>query len=271
MRFYGNAARLHAVSRSVAAAIGEEAPRLRDRIRIIPYPVTLGTGDISGSDLPSKRRKRVLFVGRLHPEKGVHVLLGAFARIPEAIRRDWCLEIVGPEQVASGGGGAKYLRGLVDLAAPIAASVQWGGGVFEPSRLAEIYRSARIFVYPSLAEKGETFGLAPLEAMSFGCVPVVSRLSCFNEYVDDGVCGLTFDHAGGEPERALTQVLVELMENEERVEKLAVAALGKAQHFSLERIARMHLDDFSAVLEESRQRSAGRKDPSLAVARHGDG
>lgn len=267
MRFYGNAARLHAVSQSVATAIGEEAPRLRDRIRIIPYPVTIGANGVSESRLPNaERRKKILFVGRLHPEKGVHVLIGAFACLPEAVRRGWCLEVVGPEQVALGGGGAGYLSGLVQLAVPVKDSVHWGGAVFDASRLAEIYKSARVFVYPSLAEKGETFGLAPLEAMSFGCVPVVSRLSCFNEYVDDGVCGVAFDHSGSRPELVLAAVLAALMRNEGRVEKLAAAAFAKAQNFSLERIARMHMDDFSEVLEESRSRSAGRSHavPSIA-------
>jgi glycosyltransferase involved in cell wall biosynthesis len=46
-----------------------------------------------------------------------------------------------------------------------------------------------MFVYPCLAEQGETFGLAPLEAVACGAVPIVSDLSCFGDFITPGVNG----------------------------------------------------------------------------------
>ena len=49
-----------------------------------------------------------------------------------------------------------------------------GEPLFSEVDLKKELDSAQIFVYPSKAEYGETFGLSVLEAMSCGCVPVVS-------------------------------------------------------------------------------------------------
>ena len=76
MRFYNRAARLQAPSTAIANAIKQEAPQLESKISVIPYPVP----QAARAALPalSIRPKTVLFVGRLHPEKGIHLLIEAF-------------------------------------------------------------------------------------------------------------------------------------------------------------------------------------------------
>ncbi len=48
--------------------------------------------------------------------------------------------------------------------------------------LAQYYKSASVFIYPSLYEG---FGIPPLEAMSFGCPVVASNVSSIPEVVGD--------------------------------------------------------------------------------------
>jgi glycogen synthase len=38
-----------------------------------------------------------------------------------------------------------------------------------------------------VAETGEAFGVAPIEAMAYGCAPLVSNLACFRDFIEDGV------------------------------------------------------------------------------------
>lgn len=248
MRLYGRAARLQTVSHAVAEAIRHEAPRLTAKVRVIPYPLIDGVPRPTDCEATACARKRqILFVGRIHPEKGVHLLIAAMAALPSQIRNEWRLVIVGPVEPRFGGGGDRYHNQLLNLARPIANSIDWRGPVFEPAALADIYRNAAIFVYPSLADRGETFGLAPLEGMAQGCVPLVSDLSCFREYVDGDKTGLYFNHRASDPIAELANRLSELLQNGERRSLMSVAAVERAKDFDLERVAEMYLDDFRSI------------------------
>ena len=55
--------------------------------------------------------------------------------------------------------------------------------IFDRDALKKEMKKAKLFIYPSQAKEGETFGLAVLEAMSCGCVPVVSTLPCFMDFI----------------------------------------------------------------------------------------
>ncbi len=49
----------------------------------------------------------MLYLGRLHPEKGVLELVNAFRDISPKQRSDWCLRVRGPWKIEQGGGGKK--------------------------------------------------------------------------------------------------------------------------------------------------------------------
>jgi glycosyltransferase involved in cell wall biosynthesis len=251
MRFYSRAARLQTVSLPVAEAIGREVPGLAPRIRVIPYPLAENDPAEAPSLTDEVREKHILFVGRIHPEKGVHLLIKAVAALPRERLNGWRLVLAGPSDVRAGGGGEAYLRQLRERATPIADRVDWLGPVFDPVRLASIYRRASIFVYPSLADHGETFGLAPLEAMSHGCATVVSELPCFHDFIQDRLDGLFFNHLGDQPERLLANRLMELMRDEPHRARIGAAALRKAKGYELGRVANLFLEDFRSILRLS--------------------
>ena len=190
MRWYRKAARLQAVSRAIGDAIIAQAPELRAKVRVLPN--ALPFRDLSGaSDVP--REKTILFVGRIHPEKGLELFLRAMARVPREVRSVWKVKIIGPHETEFGGGGSEYFETLQKLAADNGLEIEWHPAIFDDVELARHYQSAVVFVYPSLAEKGEAMPVAPLEAMANGCVPLVSNLDCFRDYIQDGVNGFVFD------------------------------------------------------------------------------
>jgi glycosyltransferase involved in cell wall biosynthesis len=245
MRFYRHAARLQTVSRAVMEPILAEARGPRSQVCTIPYPVLTPRPAV----LPpfSERPKEILFVGRVHPEKGVHLLIEAFRLLPKERFGDWRLVIVGPAAVNLGGGGNEYQKQNDELAGPIASRVTWVGPVFDPEALASYFLRASLFAYPSLAEHGETFGLAPLEAMSQGCPALVSDLACFRDFISDEVDGFVFDHRADQPVVVLAEKLVELLEEPARLARASDAALTRMENYSLERIAQMYLDDFESL------------------------
>jgi hypothetical protein len=246
MGLYFRADRLQAISKAVADAIAEQAPFLTDRIVSIGYPVPDAYFFPPGT---TEKRKTILFVGRIAREKGVHLLLKAFAtanknaKLPSA----WQLRIVGPHEVTQGGDGDDYLQELRRLARPLGSACEFIGPIFEQSALIEKYRSASVFVYPSIAERGEAFGLAALEAMAAGCAVVVSRLGCFAEFIKDGETGLTFDHRASDAAIQLSTQLSRLMSEPRLLDALAQEGHRTAREFRTPAVAARMLDDFASL------------------------
>jgi glycosyltransferase involved in cell wall biosynthesis len=257
MRLYGRAARLQAPSSAVVRAIAEQAPALASKTAVIPNPAPPLLRTTSPKPLAS-REKILLFVGRLHPEKGVHLLVEAFVARARTAFAGWRLMIVGPAEAKLGGGGRAYLASLEESSQTASNQVTFTGPIFEAGRLEDVFRGARLFVYPSLAERGESFGLAPLEAMAHGCAVLVSHLECFTDFVRDQETGFTFDHRAADPTAALGQKMEQLVADESLLGRVAAAGYLKASDYSVGRVADSFLNDFHSVMQESHAGSANR-------------
>jgi glycosyltransferase involved in cell wall biosynthesis len=245
MRFYGKAARLQAPSHAVARAIAAEAPKLADKVSVVPNPVP--TSAISPPAI-GDRDKIILFVGRVHPEKGVHVLVDAFASGARAAFANWKLMIVGPTETKLGGGGEAYLASLQHVSGHAKGNVSFSGAIFDSAKLADTYRSARLFIYPSLAERGESFGLAPLEAMAHGCGVLVSNLDCFRDFIRDGETGFIFDHRHEPSAETLRDKIDNVISDETLLARVAAAGYEKSAEYSTGRVAEQFLKDFDSVI-----------------------
>lgn len=248
LSFYRRAARLQAPSRAVARAIEGQASTLMDRTVVIPYPAPPALSSIAPPAL-ARRKKIMLYVGRVHPEKGVHLLVEAFATQARTVFADWELMIVGPTEGKFGGGGESYLASLRKLAQPASSQVILAGPIFDAAELEETLRGARLFVYPSLAERGESFGLAPLEAMTHGCAVLVSDLECFQDFIKDGVNGFVFDHRSSDPVGALTSRIRSAIADETMLAHMAESGYEKSAEYSLSRVADRFLQDFNSMMQ----------------------
>lgn len=244
IRYYSGASRLQAVSRAVADAIESEAPALAPKVTVIPN----GLPDhVAYADVPplSARQNVLLYVGRIHPEKGIELLLDAFRLLRSP---DWRLTLVGPFEEASGGGGRDYARHLQQRADAGGVDLEFRGAIFDERELAAQYCRARIFVYPSIAERGESFGVAPLEAMAYGCAVIVSQLACFAEYVEPDHNALVFDHRTTNPAGALATQMRQLMADPAIAARVAAAAKATAHRFAISEIAARYLREFEQLL-----------------------
>lgn len=195
------------------------------------------------TDQRTKQRgaTQLLFVGRISPEKGVHVLLDAFQRVLE---RDPGAELtlVGPE----GSLPAEFLVGLAtqkniqDLArfyvgsyishlrnrlpATVARRVSFAG--FVPhSALVNVYRRADILINPSFSE---AFGMTLIEAMATGIPVIATRVGGMTELVEDGKTGLLVEPGDAD---ALAQAMITLMGNEGLRREMGEAGRRRAVSF----------------------------------------
>jgi glycosyltransferase involved in cell wall biosynthesis len=246
MRFYRRAACLRANSGALQQAIAREVPRLASRIRTIPNPLPFLPPPLSVEE----REPVILYCGRLHPEKGIALLIEAFAQACNRGLSGYTLRLVGPADTAAGGGGLSWLEGL--LARPKAAGlpIEWLGPIYGDKQLQEHYLQAAMFVYPSLAEQGETFGLAPLEAMACGALPIVSDLACFRAFITPGVNGQMFNHRAADPATLLANAFLELAADHGQQAALSQSALAVRKSHHPAMIAAGFLRCFAELIEQ---------------------
>jgi glycosyltransferase involved in cell wall biosynthesis len=126
-------------------------------------------------------RRRLLYVGRLDPRKGVDTAVEAMAKLPE----DAQLELIGGWDVQE----EERLRRLArDLG--VEAKVHFAGHL-DRSDIADAYARSDAVVFPVIWE--EPWGLVPLEAMAKGRPVVATGRGGSAEYLRDGKNCLLFE------------------------------------------------------------------------------
>ena len=120
----------------------------------------------------------ILFVGNLIARKGLHHLIDALCRLPQA---EWRLDVVGDDGVDSAYAAA--LRRQIG-AAGLEDNIRLHGRVSD-SELAQQYRAAHLLAVLSY----EGFGIVYLEAMAFGLPVLASVDGGGGEIVRHGVNG----------------------------------------------------------------------------------
>jgi glycosyltransferase involved in cell wall biosynthesis len=181
----------------------------------------------AGETATSGRRPLVLFVGRMSPEKGVHVLLQAFARVVKR-NSDAVLELVGPRtelpfRFLAGlsddphvrglgrfyeGESSRYQRHLDELVADLGLQghVKFVGNLPHKELIAK-YQSAAVVVNPSFSE---SFGISVVEAMATAVPVVATSVGGMLETVVNGETGYLVEVDQPEP---LGDAVVQILDN----------------------------------------------------------
>ena len=247
LKFYKRASRFQVPTKVISEAVKKEIPERENDISVIPYPVNWR---VEKSASYSDRSLTLLFLGRIHPEKGVMELVKAFKNIPIDIRKGWKLSIRGPWRLEQGGGGESYLSQVEKEVGDCGSSVEILEPTFSVTELKAGLERAKLFVYPSFAEKGETFGLAVLEAMSCGCVPIVSSLECFQDLVIDQVNGYVFNHRSKNVVQLLANKLEEAIQAVDKNEVYSNECINRAKEYEVEMLATKYIEDFKVLVDQ---------------------
>lgn len=244
------------VSNFIAAGVRRRFPSLAQRCSHL-----YNGADISLFARPpgvQPKPKQLLYIGRLAPEKGVHILLDAF-QIVLAQHPDAHLELIGPEMVLSReqlfpacddphvlalesyfrpGAYAELLR--AKLSELPSGSVSFLNEGLKFIELVPHYHAASIFVFPSVCE--EACPLPPIEAMASGIPVVATRDGPLPEIVEDGRSGLLVERSNVQ---ALADAILQLLSNPDRRDAMAAAAFQRASTtFSWDRIAEHLLKEY---------------------------
>jgi len=250
IRAYGNVDRLLATSTAVADEARRENPKMDSRIFRFPNPADWHLHANASRQGTDPHKPIVIgYIGRIHPEKGLEQLLTAalnLAQNPELPK--WEVRLIGPVEVGQGGGGEEYRRMLDQkYSVPLANRLTFIPPVFDNVALAQHYGELDVFCYPSLAAKGEGLSIAPIEAMSAGAVPVVSKLDCYRDLIVPEENGFQFDQTKSDAVAVLTEILSRLLTNPELRQRCAQKAQETARRFDYSETARQLLTEFKKM------------------------
>ena len=231
--------------------------------------------DAQRANEPADRPPRLLFVGRISPDKGVHLLVEAFDRIARE-RSDVQLTLLGKVgmlpfdlvnllladdaaaldslrpfygQSTLGwlskevfGQKRSYRQQLEARLSPQAAARVRFVGSIPLEELIRLYSQADLLVLPSVWR--ESYGMPVAEAMASGVPVLASDTGGVPELVDNGVTGMLVPRLDVD---ALTNALRDLLSDPRRLRGMGQAARQRAERLltwdrSAERLERVYLD-----------------------------
>jgi len=154
-RLLRRAAFIHALAQSEAAAV--RAYGLTNPLAVIPNGIVLP--QVSAPPVAGDNTQIMLFLGRLHPKKGLTELLDAWALLPLDLRRRWHLQVAGWDEI-----GLLATLCAQAQALGIADGVSFPGGLHGAAKDAAL-RAASAFILPS---HSEGLPMSVLEAWAYG-------------------------------------------------------------------------------------------------------
>jgi glycosyltransferase involved in cell wall biosynthesis len=149
---------------------GENTP-----IEVIPLGI--GVDDIAVKT-DWKKKKKVLFLSRVHAKKGIEFLMQAMADIR--------VKLEGYEFIIAGEGETEYVEGLKQKAKEFGIDrvLHFIGGVYGAQKY-DLYRQADFFILPTYCEN---FGYVIAEALAVG-TPVVTTQETPWQSLEENQCG----------------------------------------------------------------------------------
>ena len=170
-------------------------------------------------------KKLALFIGRVHPKKGLDLLIEACGKELEKCS-EWHLVIAGPDQV----GWQKKLQHRAEQVG-MASRITWTGMISGSIKWGAL-RGAEVFVLPS---HQENFGIAVAEALAAGTPTLISdKVNIWREIQADGAGIVAEDTLSG------TCELLRSYLNLPQDEKLAMRQLARQcfeQRFEIKKAA----------------------------------
>jgi glycosyltransferase involved in cell wall biosynthesis len=178
-----------------------------------------------------------LFVGKGFRKKGLDVLFSA-CRILAQSGYSFTLSIAGLK--------AKPLDRIRLAVFGLSKRVKYLG--FQ-NDMTSVYANAQAIVFPS---RIDAFGMAPLEAMRYGVIPIVSRVSGVSEILTHGKDGLILeDHLNA---KELAGLMASLFEDQGKIAALSQQARRTASNYRWTGTVDVVLNGYATILQANQRK-----------------
>jgi glycosyltransferase involved in cell wall biosynthesis len=223
--------RVVAVSQAVSDKMALRGVRA-SKLRVVLNGV-IGTPRLSAQEPEPEALERpsIVFVGGLHPRKGVEELIRAFQTVSSRLEKPH-LYLVG-----SGPYRDAYVSLVEELG--LASRVTFCGGQRDPR---SYLLGADIFVLPSHAEPG---GLVFVEARAAGCAIIATNVDGIPEMLDQGNAGVMVPPRDS---AALADAMLKVLQDPALLAELRERARQHLPYFTVERVSRDYLAHFEELL-----------------------
>lgn len=223
-------------SDAVRMAIGEEFGQHGRRVETVyAAPDTIFCPADAHS--PSSGREHVPVVLAELEAEGLPYVLAIGSGDPRK-NTEFTARVMQQVRAASSTPTALVVLGRADTAGRGEHTVRLGW--LDQPALREVYRRARLFLFPSLYEG---FGLPALEAMACGCPVVASRAGALEE-----VCGTAAAYIDPANEQETAAQVTRLLHSPEELARLRQAGLAQAARFSWKQSAEKLLRLFQELV-----------------------
>lgn len=205
-----------------------------DKEKIVVLP-NLPNQTFMNIDVPKENERRydIISFSRIDKNKNISLLLKAIFRI----KNKYNVKLV----IAGDGSELDNLKEIVKKFR-IEEHVEFVGYISNLEDKLRIYQDSKIFVSCS---KGEGFPVSLLEAMSCGCVPVVSNVGDIVDVIKHNINGYVFDDVDDETE--LTNCLMRLLPDEELINRMSREARKITGNISVENNAKIWDNIFARI------------------------
>jgi glycosyltransferase involved in cell wall biosynthesis len=206
--------------------------RLQPLVRRNPDGITVVRNGIEAEDFEYSFEPKgpVVTLCELTPRKNIAALLQAWSQI----------ENKGTNRRLVVAGDGPLREDLETLARELSLTAVTFRGYVSDEEKVKLLRDAFCYVLPS---RMEGFGLTNLEAMAGGCVVVSSETAGVRDYLNDGTNGIAVPV---DDPLALSEALIDLLENSDKFEELARRGRETAESHRIADI----LEHEQTVLEE---------------------
>jgi glycosyltransferase involved in cell wall biosynthesis len=209
-------------------------------IAVIPNGIDLTEFKVR-TQKPEASHKTLLFFSRIHPKKGIEMLIDIWKQLDAAVKRGWKLTI-------AGNGEPSYVRtldariteanlqGEVEIIGPV-----WGEGK------AKLYRSAELFILPT---HSENFGIVVAEALACGVPVITTKGAPWEDLIKQG-CGWWVDIDRRPIRHALEQAM--MLSTRERMNMGLQGRTLVEEKYSIQVVAKQMMELYHWVMGKTRR------------------
>lgn len=184
------------------------------------------------NNLSGKKQNLIISTGRLSPDKNYEFFIDCFKEIYDSVGKDYRGIIAATVDKKS----EEYYNTLIKRINNYPIEIRKN---LNNKEINQLCNRSKIFLmgkglgidetkYPALLEN---FGMSPVEAMSYGCVPVVLNKAGYKETVENNKSGFLFNS-----KKEAIRKLKHLIKDDSLRKKMSKNSVERAKKFSLQRM-----------------------------------